>query len=64
MVSMKARINNKCFNLKMSRLKHYDEHTLYVTSGVAREDQLSTALNKSIKNAEERYDNEILMDIL
>jgi hypothetical protein len=40
--------------------KHYDTHTLYVTSGVAREEQLYKSLRIAIKNGEDNYYLEIL----
>ncbi len=48
----------------MSRQKHYNEHTLYVTSGVAREEQLRLSLNQAIQTAEINYNYENLMDYL
>ena len=45
-------------------VKHYDTHTLYVTSGVAREEQLYESLRIAIKNGEDNYYLEILEKIL
>ena len=47
-----------------TRLKYFDTHTLYVTSGVAREEQLYIALRIAIKNGEERLYNEDLEDFI
>lgn len=48
----------------MNRVKYYDNHTLYVTSGVAREDQLHTALKTAIKDREIQLNIETLRDFL
>ena len=41
------------FNTIMTnRSKYYDNHTLYVTSGVARKDQLYNSLKSAVKNGE------------
>ena len=45
-------------------MQFYDEHTLYVTSGVATQEQLHTALLKAIKQGETNYYNEILVNSL
>lgn len=47
-----------------NRVKYYDTHTLYVTSGVAREDQLNKSLKEAIKNGEETLYNEDLEDFI
>ena len=47
-----------------SRLKYYDTHTLYVTSGVAREDQLHKSLRNAIEEGQERLYNEDLEDFI
>lgn len=44
--------------------KHYDHHILYVTSGVAREEQLHRSLRAAIKDGEERLYNETLKNFL
>ena len=45
-------------------MQFYDEHTLYVTSGVATQEQLHTALLKAIKQGETNYYNEVLVNSL
>jgi hypothetical protein len=45
-------------------MKLFDEHTLYVVSGVAKKEQLYNALRKAIKQSEERLDNERLKEYL
>lgn len=46
------------------RVKYYDTHTLYVTSGVAREEQLYRALKTAIKTGEDKLNNEMLANLL
>lgn len=36
----------------MTQTQFFDEHTLYVNSGVGREDQLTSSLNQALENAE------------
>ncbi len=57
---------NNTLKLEMSntRTKYYDNHTLYVTSGVAREEQLYRALKIAIKDGEDKLNNEILSKYL
>lgn len=45
-------------------MKFYDTHTLYVTSGVATEEQLYTSLKLAIHGAEINLDNENLLNKL
>lgn len=47
-----------------TRTKYYDNHTLYVTSGVAREEQLYRALQIAIQNGEDKLNNEVIVDFL
>ena len=47
-----------------TRTKYYDSHTLYVTSGVAREEQLYYALKIAIQNGENKINNEVLLNFL
>ncbi len=70
---IKLEINTSTFislniptTLKMSnnRSKYYDNRTLYVTSGVAREGQLHRALRMAIKNGEENLYKEQLTKFL
>jgi len=48
----------------MNRAKYYDNHTLYVTSGVAREEQLHAALRTAIKDREVRLNIENITEFL
>ena len=47
-----------------NRLKYYDTHTLYVTSGVAREEQLAKSLKEAIKKGEDRLYHETLVQFV
>ena len=57
---------NNPTTLKMSnnRSKYYDNRTLYVTSGVAREEQLHRSLKLAIKRGEENLYKEQLLKFL
>ena len=50
--------------MSSTRLKYYDNHTLYVTSGVAREEQLYKSLRAAIASGEENIYNENLEDFI
>ena len=45
-----------------SKIKHYDTHTLYITSGVARNDQVYECIKKGVKEGEETLYRELLID--
>ena len=52
-------------NITMTSIsRHYDNHTLYVTSGVAREDQLYNSLKMAVKNGENNLYRETLTNHL
>ena len=50
--------------MSSARVKYYDTHTLYVTSGVAREDQLYRSLRTAIQNGEENLYNKDLTEFI
>jgi hypothetical protein len=50
--------------MSTNRPKYYDTHTLYVTSGVAREEQLHRSLKTAIQNGEENLYNEDLTNFI
>ena len=47
-------------NTLIGRTKYYDTHTLYVTAGVAREDQLYESLKIAIQNGTRKLNEELL----
>ncbi len=48
----------------IGRTKYYDNHTLYVTAGVAREDQLYESLKIAIQDGTCRLNNELLFNFI
>jgi len=49
--------------MSINRPKYYDNHTLYVTSGVAREEQLYKVLKAAIKEREDKTNTNLQCDI-
>lgn len=50
--------------MQTNRTKYYDTHTLYVTAGVAREDQLHESLRTAIQDGSSKLNNELLLDFI